>query len=164
MTTKRKEIVETTPKGAGDITPFEEMDRLFDTMFHHRWLRPFHDMFPQWPLFGEREFGLRIPRVDVLDRDEEILVRAELPGVDKKGLDVNLTGQTLTIKGEKAREEKEGEGEYYRSEITQGKVSRTIRLPEEVDEANIKAEFKDGMLEVHLPKVHKPERRKIEVE
>lgn len=163
MTTKSKEMMGTTPKVTHELTPFEEMDRLFDTLFQRRWLRPFHAMFPEWSVFGEREFDQRMPRVDVLDQEGEILVRAELPGVEKTELNVNLSGQTLTIEGETRREEKEAEGEYYRSEITRGKFSRTIRLPEEVDEAQTKAEFKDGLLEVRLPKAHKVERRHIEV-
>lgn len=164
MTTKRKEILDTTSKKRTDLTPFDEMDRLFNTLFNRRWLQPFQEMFPEWPFPGEREFDVRMPKVDMLDREDEILVRAELPGVEKKDLDVNLSGQTLTIKGETRRREEKREDEYYRSEITEGKVSRTLRLPEEVDETHIKAEFKDGMLEVHLPKVHKVERRKINVD
>jgi HSP20 family protein len=164
MKTKGKDIVSTTPTVTRELTPFEEMDRLFETLFHRRWFAPFHTMFPEWPHFGERAYDLRMPRVDVIDQDPDILVRAELPGVEKADLNVNLTGQTLTIEGETHHEEKEGKGEYYRSEITRGKFSRTIRLPEEVDETQTKAEFKDGMLEVHLPKAHKVERRKIEIE
>jgi HSP20 family protein len=99
----------------------------------------------------------------VLDRDEEILVRAEVPGVDKKDLQVELSGPMLTIHGERRREEEEEKGEYFRSEIAHGMFSRTIRLPEEVALDKAAAEFKDGILEVHLPKTHKTERRRIEV-
>ena len=163
MTTKRKEILKTTPRTRSNLTPFDEMDRLFDTMFNRRWLQPFHEMFPHWPFYGEQGFDMRMPRVDVLDREDEILVRAELPGVEKKDLDVSLSRQTLTIKGETSHREEEQKDEYYRSEITEGKFDRTIRLPDEVDDKHAKADFKDGMLEVHLPKTHKVERHKIDV-
>ena len=113
---------------------------------------------------GRREFELQMPRVDVIDREQEILVRVELPGVEKKDLEVNLSGQILTIKGKSHREEKEHEGEYFRSEISRGAFQRTMRLPEEVEEKGIKAGFKDGMLEVRLPKAHKVERHQIRVE
>ena len=164
MTTKRKDIIGTTPKRSYELSPWEEMDRMFDTFLHRGWLRPFHELFPEWPGFGERENELRMPRVDMVDEEAEVVVRAELPGVDKKHLDVNLSGQTLTIKGETKREEQETEGEYYRSEIVEGTFSRTLHLPEEVDAEKVKAVFKDGMLEVRLPKAHKAPRQRITVE
>lgn len=163
MTTKRKEMAHTTPRVTRDLTSLEEMDRLFDSLFHRSWLRPFHDMFPDWPQFRVREFDMRMPKVDVLDREDEIVVQAELPGVEKKDLDVNLSERTLTINGEIDRKEEQTEGEYYQSEITRGRFSRTIRLPEDVDVTQTKAEFKDGVLEIHLPKTHKVERQKIEI-
>ena len=165
MNTKDKGIVKKEAKSSHEIMhPFEEMDRMFDALFHRGWLRPFPEIFPDWRLFGEREFELRAPRVDVLDRDKDILVRAELPGVDKKDLEVNLSGSTLTIRGESRKETKESEDDYYRSEIRHGAFSRTIELPEEVREDGVKADFKDGMLEIRLPKAHKTERRRITIE
>ena len=160
MTTKRKELMEAVPRRELDV--FDEMDRMFDTMLHRGWLRPFRDLWPEWGRFEER-MELITPRVDVIDRDEEILVRAEVPGVEKKDLHVDLTGQLLTIRGERRHEEKEGEGELFRAEISRGSFSRTIRVPEDVDFEKAKAEFKDGMLEIHLPKTHRTERRHIEV-
>ncbi len=164
MTTKRREIVETTPQVTRDLSVFDDMDRLFDTVLHRGWMRPFHEMFPEWPLFGQREVELQLPRVDVIDREQEILVRAELPGVEKKDLEVNLTGQTLTIEGKTGHEEEETKGEYFRSEIRRGAFKRTIRLPDAVAEKKIKAEFKDGMLEVRMPKLHKAQHHQIPVE
>ena len=164
MTTKRKDLVEKVPHVTRDLSVFDEMDRLFDTMFHRGWMRPFHELFPEWPLFGHRELELQMPRIDVIDREQEILVRAELPGIEKKDLQVNLSGQMLTIEGESRAEEKESEGEYFRSEIRRGAFKRAIRLPDEVNEKEIKAEFKDGMLEVRMPKLHKVQRHQIRVE
>lgn len=162
MKTKRKDVVERIPEKIRELTPLEEMDRLFDTFFRHGWLQPLHEIWPEGRLFGE-PFDLRTPRMDLIDREDEFLVRAELPGVTKDDLTVDLTGQTLTIKGERRREEKETEGEYYRAEISRGTFSRSIHLPEEVDEKDIKAEFENGVLEIRLPKLHKVERRRIEV-
>ncbi|MCP3869589.1 MAG: Hsp20/alpha crystallin family protein [Gammaproteobacteria bacterium] len=164
MTTKRNDILDTTPKARAELTPFGEMGRLFDTMLNRRMLQPFHEMFPRWPFFGEEGFDMKTPRVDVLDRENEILVRAELPGVEKKDLDISLSEQTLTIKGETSHREEERNDEYYRSEVVEGKFGRTIRLPDEVDGKHVKADFKDGMLEVHLPKTHKAERHRIDIE
>jgi HSP20 family protein len=163
MTTRRKEMARMTPRVSGDLTALEEMDRWFDTLFQRGWLGPFHDIFSDWPRFGVREFDLRMPKVDVLDREDEILVQAELPGVEKKDLDVNLSERTLTINGETDHKKEQTEGEYYQSEITRGRFSRTIRLAEDVDVTQTKAEFKDGVLEIRLPKTHKVERQKIEI-
>lgn len=161
MATKRKEMVEVVPRR--ELSLFDEMDRMFDTMLHRGWLRPFHEL---WPEFGrlEETMELGAPRVDVIDRDEEILVRAEVPGVEKKDLKVDLSGQLLTIDGERRHEEKKEEGEYFRAEIARGAFTRTIRLPEDVELEKSKAEFNEGILEIHLPKTHKTERRRITVE
>ena len=161
MKTERTALTEEVPRREIDV--FDEMDRMFDTMFHRGWLRPFREMWPEWARFDET-FDLGTPKVDVIDRDEEILVRAEVPGVDKNDLKVDLTGQHLRIQGERLREEKKEEGEFVRSEIARGTFSRTVRLPEDLDFDKAKADFKDGILEVHLPKTHKTERRQIKVD
>ncbi|MCU0835571.1 MAG: Hsp20/alpha crystallin family protein [Chromatiaceae bacterium] len=160
MTSKRKELMEAVPRR--ELHLFDEMDRLFDALFHRGWLRPFRESWPEWAGLGET-FEMTAPRVDLIDREDELLVRAEVPGVEKKDLEVDLSGQMLTIRGERRREEKKGEGEYFRSEIARGSFSRTLRLPEEVDFEKARAEFADGMLEIHLPKTHKTERRRITV-
>lgn len=161
MKTKRKELTEAVPRRELDV--FDEMDRMFDALTQRGWLRPFREMWPEWPRL-EQTLGVTTPRVDVIDRDEEILVRAEVPGVDKKDLDVELTGHLLTIRGERRQEEKEEEGDYFRAEIARGTFARTIRLPEEVALEKAKADFKEGMLEIHLPKTHRTERHRIEVD
>lgn len=160
MTNKRNEMIEAVPRR--ELSLLDEMDRVFDSLLHRGWLRPFRDALPDLARL-EETFALGTPRVDVLDRDDEVLVRAEVPGVDKKDLRVELSGEMLMIHGERRREEKEEKGEYFRSEIAHGMFSRTIRLPEEVAVDKARAEFKDGLLEVHLPKTHKTERRRIEV-
>lgn len=161
MTSKRKELAEVVPRR--ELHLFDEMDRMFDTLFHRGLFRPFRETWPEWATAAET-FDLLAPRVDVIDREEEIMVRAEVPGVDKKDLAIDLNGQLLTIRGERHREEKEEKGEYFRAEIARGSFTRTIRLSEEVDFEKARAEFRDGMLEVHLPKTHHTERRRITVE
>ena len=160
MKTKRSEMVEAVPRREIDL--FDEMDRAFDTLFHRGWMHPFRAMLPEWGRLEQR-LDFVAPRVDVIDREEEVLVRAEIPGVEKKDIHVDLSGQLLTIKGERRHEERKEKGEYFRAEIASGSFSRTIRMPEDVDLEKAKAEFKDGMLEVHLPKTHKTPRRQIEV-
>ena len=160
MTTKRKEMKEAVPRRGLEF--LDETDRMFDTLFHQGWLSPFRDIWPEWTFLGERlEFP--VPRVELIEREDEILVRAEFPGVEKKDLTIDLSGDLLTIRGERRREAETEEGEVYRTEIASGTFSRSIRLPQTVDFDKAGAELKDGMLEVHLPKAHKTERRQIEV-
>jgi HSP20 family protein len=100
----------------------------------------------------------------VIDRDEEIMLRAELPGVEKKDLDVSITDNTVTIKAISSTEEKEEKGDYYRCEISRGSFARTIALPSNVESDKAVASFKEGILELTLPKVEKSQRRRINVE
>jgi HSP20 family protein len=142
------------------LSPFEEMERMFEGFFPRGWMRPWRFEWPAWPELAEA----RLPSVDVIDRDDEVLVRAELPGVDKKDLDVSMTEDTVTIKGTTQREEKEEKGDYYRHEIARGAFARTVTLPAEVDGTRAKAAFKDGVLELVLPKREKAKRHSIKVE
>ncbi|MCL4315711.1 MAG: Hsp20/alpha crystallin family protein [Gammaproteobacteria bacterium] len=142
------------------MSPFEEMERMFESMLPHGWMRPL-----RWaqPLWSDLTGGLA-PRVDVIDRDDEIVVRAEVPGVDKKDLDVSMTENSVTIKGSVRREAKEEKGEYCRCEIAHGAFTRTIALPAEVDDTKAKAVFKDGMLELTIPKREKAKRHSVAIQ
>jgi HSP20 family protein len=144
------------------VTPFDEFDRFFDQLMPRGWLQPL-----RWerPLLSELPaLEARMPRVDVIDRDDEIVVKAQVPGVKKEDVHVSLTGNRLTIKGESRSEEKEEQGDYYRCEISQGTFSRTVALPAEVDDSKAKAEMSDGMLEITLPKIEQAKKRDIKVE
>lgn len=105
-----------------------------------------------------------MPKLDVIDRDDEVLVKAEIPGVSKEDLEISLTGNIITIKGETRREEKEEKGDYYRCEISHGAFSRSVSLPVDVDESRAKTSMKDGVLEIVLPKVEKAKKRSIKVD
>lgn len=160
-----KEIQSVTPTHA--ISPFEDVDRMFDTMFEgfmpRGWMRPFRR---EWPMWGESAMPLRtrIPKVDIIDRDDEVVVRAEVPGIDKDDLDVTVSENRVTIKGETKREEKEEKGDYLRCEISRGEFSRTVALPHYVDSDAAKARFSDGVLELTMPKVEKAKRHSIKIE
>jgi HSP20 family protein len=136
---------------------FPDIDRLFDDFFSRRWMRPFSWESP----FAERdELG---PSVDIIDRDDEILVRAAMPGFKKEDIEVSVSGDLLTLSGEAEAEDTEEKGDYYRSEISRGAFSRTLQLPAAVDESKAKASMRDGMLELRLPKLKKAKRRTIEI-
>jgi HSP20 family protein len=156
-----KEVQKAEPTRA--LSPFEEMERFFESRVPRDWFRPFHWPAPSW---GElpAPFEGKMPKVDVIDRDNEVVVKAELPGVDKKDLDISVTRDTVTIKGTTSHEEKEEKGDYYRCEMSRGSYTRTLRLPADVDEEKAKANFKDGVLELTLPKVEKAKRKSIKVE
>lgn len=157
----KQEVQKAEPTRA--LSPFEEMDKYFESHFPSGWLRPF-----QWPRMSWGElaapFEGKTPNVDVIDRENVVIVKAELPGVDKKDIDVSVTKNTVTIKGKTSHEEKEEKGDYYRCEISRGAYSRTLPLPSEVDEEKAKANIKDGILELTLPKVEKAKRKTIKVE
>ena len=139
-----------------------EMERMFDR-FGGGWMRPLRWERPSWRDMTA-PFEGKSPSVDVIERDEEVLVRAELPGVDKSDLDVSMTDNTVTIKGSTRTEEKEEKGDYLRREVSTGSYSRTVTLPAEVDGDKANASFKDGLLELTLPKQKKAKRRNIKVE
>jgi len=141
------------------VSPFENMERMFDEFLGRSWLRPFRR---EWPAFPELDISA--PKIDVIDRDAEVVVRAEVPAVKKEDLEVSVSGNLLTIKGETRHEEKEEKGDYYRCEISSGAFSRMVTLPAEVDESKAKASLKDGVLELTLPKLEQAKRRTIKVD
>ena len=145
------------------LSPFEEMDRWFEGFFPRSWMRPFRTEWPSWGEMGV-PFEAGTPKVDVIDRDDELVVRAEVPGVEKDDLDVSVSDNAVTIKGETKREEKEEKGDYHRCEISQRAFARTVALPDYVDSDGAKAKFEDGVLELILPKVEKAKRRTIKID
>ena len=164
IVSKGREGAKTTPARA--VTPFEEMDRMLDRFFEGAfpsgWLRPLRWERPWLSELAAAE--VRMPSVDVVERDEEVVLRAEVPGVEKKDIDVSITGNSVTIKGQTKHEEKEEKGEYYRCEISRGAFSRTVSLPASVDPDRANASFKDGILEITLPKVEKAKRRTLKLD
>lgn len=151
------------------LTPFEEMnrmmDRIFEGMLPRGWMNPFSLGLERPSLSSlPQSFNWQTPKVDVLNRDDDLLVRAELPGIEKEDLHVSLTENSLTIHGESRHEEKVHEGEYYRQELTRGSFSRTLALPCNVDGSQAKASFKNGILELILPKIEKSQRHSIPIE
>lgn len=144
------------------FNPFTDFDRLFDEFLPRSFFRPLRSELANWPNVSQLE--AKLPRVDVVDRDGEIAVRAELPGVDKKDLDITVAENTVTIKGSTSTEEKEEKGDYYRCEISRGSFARTVALPAAVNAEAAKAKFTNGILELTLPKVERAARRTIRVE
>lgn len=126
-------------------------------------MSPFHLAHPAWSHLPA-PFEGRTPHVDIVERDNEVFVKAELPGVDKNDLELTMTDNTVTIKGSARAEEKQEKENYRRCEISQGSFSRTLALPCDVNTAKAKARFKNGVLKLTLPKVKKSKHKSIKVE
>jgi HSP20 family protein len=172
---KGHEVQKTPPRGMTspferfDFLPdsgfFKEMDRFFDDYLPRRWRQHFHRGFLGGPVAASMSpFEGKTPRVDVINREEDILVRAELPGVDKKDVSVAIADNVLTIEASMGKEEKEEKAEYYRQEICRGSYRRTFELPAAVKEDEAKATFQNGLLELTLPKTEKTKRTTIKVD
>lgn len=159
MATEIKEIQKAPAGRAVDL--YDEMDRMFENFLGRGWLRPWRSGFPR---AAEAAPEIKLPTVNVIDRESEIVVRAEMPGVEKKDLDVTLSEDSVTIKGSTRKEEKEERGDYYRREISEGSFCRTVGLPSTINTETAKASFKDGMLELTLPKVAPSKKRSIKVD
>ena len=140
--------------------PFFDMERLFNRMLPGH-LFGWPGRWPEWsPLFGEQE---PFPRVDMIEQDNEIVVRAEVPGVEKEDLDISMTDNTLTISGRTKGEQRKEEGDFVFHEMRRGSFSRTVGLPTFVRGAEVKAKYEDGVVEITLPKVEGAKRRKVPI-
>jgi HSP20 family protein len=144
--------------------PIADMERAFDRFFGRNWPSLWHRN--DVTLFDNMfEFeGLRLPSLDVIDRDADIVVRAEIPGIDKKDLNISLTDNLLCIKGQSSSEKKEEKGDYHRHEISSSSFARSVTLPSAVNSAKTIANLKDGILEITLPKVESSKRKNIAVQ
>jgi|SRR3990172_2043800 len=142
-----KEIVKKEPARA--LSPFEEMERRFEDLFR----RPFSLLEPSWwPRLRMPEMEEVSPKIDIFEEGENFVVKAEIPGMKKEEIEVNLTDDMVTISGEKKKEEKVEKKDYYRLERSYGSFSRSFRLPKEIQTDKAKATFKDGVLELKVPK------------
>jgi len=160
--TRKQEKALTQRTSEAGMSPWDEMERWLKRTGRFG-LRP---DFWEWPQLPDMPgvFRSGAPKVDVIDRDAEVVVRAELPGVAKEDLDVTVSADSVTLKAHTSHEEKEEKGEYYRREMSYGEYQRMVALPQTVDGENARATFNDGVLELTLPKLEKTSRRKVTVE
>ncbi|MDH3257552.1 MAG: Hsp20/alpha crystallin family protein [Nitrospinota bacterium] len=136
----------------------KEMNRMFDNFSE--------SMFSLSPLKrSQPEISAAYPRMDVSETDKEFKISAELPGMDEKDIDVSVSNDLLTIKGEKKAEKEEKKKNYYRMERSYGAFQRSIPLPAEVEKDRVQANFKKGVLNIVLPKSEKAikESKKVEI-
>ncbi len=145
------------------FSPFAEMERMMENIFSRNAFWPSLFEFPQFRRLGW-DFAERLPAIDIIDQDEVLLVKAELPGVQKDQLEVTLTDNTLTIKASVKQEKKEEKKDYYRSEISSNAFRRTVTLPCAVAADKIKASFNNGLLELSIPKLEKANKHSIKID
>jgi HSP20 family protein len=163
--TKEKDSTALTIHRPSEIMPrAQEMERWFDRMVEDFWRRPFPTLLrPErwWP--AEAGMMMRVPAVDVYEEQDDVVIKAEIPGLSKEDISVQVTDSTLTIKGEKKREEEVKEDDYYRCERSFGSFTRAVDLPCDVKADQVKASFKDGVLEVRMPKTEEAKKKAITV-
>jgi HSP20 family protein len=135
------------------VTIQDRMNRLFNEAF-------------RGPRAGDEDWGLGgswAPAVDILEQDGNIVLKAELPGVDPKDVDVRVENNTLTLKGERKADHEVKKENYHRVERSYGTFTRSFSLPNVVDTEKIKAEYRDGVLNVTLPTKEEAKPKQISI-
>ena len=145
-------------KPSTELAPFREfermgrdMDRLWDSFFEGGLTKR-----------GEAGEGW-LPSLDVSETKNDLVVKAEVPGMDAKDIDISLSDGMLTIKGEKRQEKEEKEADYHLVERSYGAFARSIQLPKEVKDDKISASYKDGILMIALPKSEEAKKKEIKI-
>ena len=126
---------------------------------------PFQDLFPMsrrfQPLAGTNSAWT--PAVDILEKGDDLVIRAEVPGIERDAIDVKVEDNTLILSGERARETEDDDTQAYRRERVYGSFVRSFTLPKTVDATRITAEYKNGVLEITIPKAEEAKPRRIEI-
>jgi HSP20 family protein len=142
-----------------ELSPFREfermrreMDRIWDAFFEGGLRKRTEEELEWYPFF------------DVSETKNDIIVKAEVPGIDPKDIDISLANGVLTIKGEKKQEKEEKDENYHLIERSYGTFTRSIQLPKEVQEENIKASYKNVVLKITLPKSEEAKKKEIKIQ
>jgi HSP20 family protein len=143
--------LEMTPwRRSGGLRPFwREMDNFWNRFFTEM---PMAERAWEWS-----------PDVDISETDGNVMVKAELPGLEAKDIDVDISGDVLTLRGDKKMEEEKKEERYYCRERFSGSFQRSFQLPSRVQSDKVDAKFENGVLTVNLPKSEESKQKKIEI-
>ena len=131
----------------------EAMDKLFEESF----------VGPQWRSMWQADGGSATLAMDVYETDQALVVNAPVPGIKPDEVEITITGNTLTIKGETKAEEREEKGNYLRQEVRYGSFQRTMELPTAVQSDKAEAAFENGMLTLNLPKAEQAKPKSIKI-
>lgn len=145
------ELIRWRPRQYAPVVPYD-LDRVFDRLMQS-WASPVSMSELDWN-----------PSVDVSESDDEIVVKAEIPGVSPEDVEISIDDNHLIISGEKKQESEERDKNYYRVESSYGSFRRSLALPSGADLDSIKASSKDGVLSIRIPKSNDRKSRKIEIE
>ena len=150
MTNKHVPTTTTDDGRNSYVTALINLEHRVENMFENMWHNPFsHEEKPAPHTMNMFE---GMPKLDLVDRKKEVLVKAELPGFAKKDIDVSVTGTRLVIKAKACHEEKVEEGNFLKQEISKSEVYRSLALPTDVDDKKIKTSFKNGVLKLRIQK------------
>lgn len=142
------------------LSPFEAMEHMIEDVFERNFFSPAwfrRSRFPQLAAVSSS--------VDMFEDGDDLVIKAEIPGMKKEDINIDFSGDVITISGEKKTEEKTEQKDYYRLERSFGSFSRKLRLPMDIQIEKTSASFKDGVLEIRMPKSEKEKQkvRKIQV-
>ena len=153
-------LQKSTPHGAmttwRPIRELDEIERHFEDLFSQSFL-------PIWRRMPVKD-GEWIPAIDIFEKNDKFVVKAELPGMKQEDIDISISGNNLIVKGKKSTETEVKEQDYYRSERSYGSFFRSIPLPSTVDQKKIEATYEDGVLEISVPKTAEVKQNKIKVQ
>jgi len=164
----RREQYQPSPRAGGSPFAFmrrfsEEMNRLFEDFgFGRSFLAP--GFGGGLSRFGDVERSVWSPQVEVFKREGQLVVRADLPGMTKDDINIEVTDDALVLRGERRQEREENEEGYYRSERSYGSFYRQIPLPEGTNAEDANATFRDGLLEITMPAPQRAEQRSRRLE
>ncbi|HCM42932.1 MAG TPA: hypothetical protein DIS66_06455 [Candidatus Omnitrophica bacterium] len=154
----QKAIFQTSPR-AHYQDPWSMFDDMQESM--NQMMGGFMASLPSMMSQMNQHMGIdAMPLMDMEEKDNAYIVQVDMPGLDKDKIDITVRGEILTIQGQRETINQEQSGSFYAQERSYGSFSRSLRLPGPVDEANIQAEYKNGVLEITLPKVTKEEAAK----
>ncbi len=158
---KGKDLQEVVrPETSRVISPFDEAERWLEDAFR----RPLSLFGPSWfPKLRFPEMESVTPSVDIFEDANNVVVKAEIPGIKKEDIDVRLTDDVITISGEKKKEDKVEKKDYCRLERSYGSFKRSFRLPKEVQADKAEAKFEDGILEISIPKTEQAKKKEKKI-
>ncbi|HEX9443103.1 MAG TPA: Hsp20/alpha crystallin family protein [Candidatus Binatia bacterium] len=166
MARESRELARQERESGGNVVPIRPMAEIA------RWEREMDRMLGsflggRFPFVSDdrwmERLGVREPAVDIYEDGDDLVVKAEMPGLDADDIDVTLTDHLLILRGEKQKEEEVNENDYYRSERVYGAFVRSIPLPAETDTENVRANFKNGVLEIRLPKSEAAKKKEVKI-
>ncbi len=143
------------------LKPIDEFEKTIEQTFKP--LQRLKRFFEDWDLDIPTE-SVNLPKIDVWEDNDKYVVEAELPGFDKKDIDLNITNDVITIKATKKQQQEKKDKNYYYAERSYGEFVRSLRLPSEVDKKSIKAKYTNGVLELTLPKTKEAKEKSTKVE